>query len=579
MLHGIDTGVIISYFVIVTVLGLLLSKKASASLDDYFLGGHSIPWFILGVSGMATYVDMSGTMLQTSFFYMFGVKGYWVAFRGAIALILAFLMIFMGKWLNRSGVMTNSQLMGFRFGRGIQGTLAKLLTALSVMIVVVPCISYFFVGASKFLAMYIPGLSPNTCGIIFFGIVLVYTVASGFYGVVYTDLLQSVLVMVVIVFITLKALTIGTAEYYAANAPQGWFSLSLSDWPPADLPEAYANMKFLGVLLIFWIASNIFIGFAQPHDAWTSQRYYAAKNERESSLIACQWVVMMSFRFLLMMAIAVLAISIKEKIAEPEMALPAVIQTYFPIGLKGLFIAALIAAAMSTLDSIINSSAVYFVKDLYGAFIRPRSSDKHLIKVSYITTIAIVVLGVALGLKIPNINSIWAWIIMGLTTGVLAPNILKWFWWRFNGMGFAFGMAFGLLSAIIQKLFLPDAPEHIMFCLVMSISTLGTIIGVFFGKPTEMEVLIEFYKRIKPFGFWGPVRQACDPTFVAEVKKENRRDLLLLGPACIWQVMLFWMMTALVVKKWGSFFASLAIVTAMSVILYKYWYKNLKTGG
>ena len=107
MLGGIDYGIIILYFIFVMAIGLWVAGRAGGSINEYFLGGRSIPWFILGISGMATFVDMTGTMLQTSFFYMLGVKVYWVAWRGAVALFLAFLMVFMGKWLNRSGVMTN----------------------------------------------------------------------------------------------------------------------------------------------------------------------------------------------------------------------------------------------------------------------------------------------------------------------------------------------------------------------------------------------------------------------------------------------------------------------------------------
>ena len=134
MLEGLDYGVIICYFLITIGVGLYLSKKASGSIDEYFRGGRNIPWFILGISGMATFLDMSGTMLHVSYFYMLGVKGYWVCYRGAIGLALAFLMIFIGKWMNRSKVMTNAELMEFRFGSGRQGHLARVLCALSILI-------------------------------------------------------------------------------------------------------------------------------------------------------------------------------------------------------------------------------------------------------------------------------------------------------------------------------------------------------------------------------------------------------------------------------------------------------------
>ncbi len=575
MLSGLDISIIIEYFILVTLAGLYFSKKAAHSMDDYFLGARSIPWFLLGISGMATYLDMSGTMLQSSFFYMLGAKGYWVAYRGAVALSLAFLMIFIAKWMNRSKVMTNAEWMVFRFGTGKGGESARLLAAVSTVIMAICFMAYFFIGSGKFLSMYFPFLTPNVAAVIFFGIVMLYTVASGFYGVVYTDLLQSILIIAVIGFVTVKALAIGTPEYFEEFSSPQWRQLIPTSLE-MEMPQGYENMKFLALLVLFWIVANVFQGFAQPFDAWTSQRYYAARDERESSLVACQWILLFSLRFLLMMGVGVLAIGISSKIAEPEMALNSVIEAYFPIGLKGVFIAALIAAAMSTLDSTVNSSAAYFVKDIYKAHICPKASNSHLIKVSYLATAGFMVLGVVLGWNIPNINSIWAWIVMGLITGMLAPNIFKWFWWRFNGIGYAAGMASGLVSAIIHRMAFGDAPEYMTFLFVIAFSTAGTVIGTFLGKPTEMETLVRFYKQTKPFGFWGPVRKFCDNVDIDQIRKENRRDLLLLLPACIWQVVLFWVMTALIIKKWTSFSVNLALFMVLSFVLYKYWYRNLK---
>ncbi len=337
MLGLLDYSVIFVYFAMVTGVGLYVSRKASGSIDEYFLGGRHIPWFILGISGMATFIDMSGTMLQVSFFYIIGVKEYWVAFRGAIVLFLAFLMVFMAKWLNRSNVMTNAEWIEFRFGPGRQGHTARILSAVAMLAMGIPIVAYFFIGSGKFLSIYMP-FSPEISALVFFSIVMVYTVAAGFYGVVYTDLFQSVLIMGIILFIAVKAMTVGTPAYYSQFASPEWRTL-MPDWE-MDMPAGYGNMRFLGLLVIFWVISNVLQGFAVPLDGWTSQRYYAAKDERESALVACQWIVLFSFRFLMMMGFGVLALGIAGKIAEPELALPAVINHYVPAGVKGMLMAA-----------------------------------------------------------------------------------------------------------------------------------------------------------------------------------------------------------------------------------------------
>ena len=573
-LGTIDLSILIGYFVLITLVGLLVSKKASGSIGEYFLGGRSIPWYILGLSGMATFVDISGTAFQVKYFYLLGVKGYWVCYMGAIALALAFLMIFMGKWLNRSGAMTNAEWMSFRFGNGTQGRLARLLSAISITVIVIAFLAYFFVGAAKTLHRYVPFFeNPNYTALAFFILVMLYTVAAGFYGVVYTDMIQAFLIICIIGYVTYKAIMVGTPEYYEKFSDPSW-----REYLAKDMNSIKTDFGPLGTMIIIWfLFNNFFQGFATPFDAWTSQRYYAAKNERESSLVACQWIALFGLRFLLMMGFGVLAIGIKDKISDPEMALSAVIDNLVPIGLKGFLLAALLAAAMSTLDSFVNSSAAYFVRDIYQEFIKPKASEKDLMRTSYIVTVTVMVLGIIIGWNVDNIGNIWGWICMGLFTGMLVPNILKWFWWRFNGMGFVFGMATGLVIALVHDVVFGDCSDHMTAINITWVSAIGTIIGVFVGKPTDMDVLVNFYEKSRPFGFWGEVRKQCKPELVQEAKVENKRDLMLLGPACIWQLTLFCMMTSIVVKKWDVFIASAAVVGVLSFILYKYWYKNLKT--
>jgi solute:Na+ symporter, SSS family len=578
MLNWIDYAIIIAYFVIVVSLGLGVARRASGSIDNYFLAGKSLPWWLLGISGMATYIDISGTMLQASFYYMLGVKGYWVAYRGAVPLLLAFLMIFMGKWLRRSGAMTNAELLSLRFGGGVQGHTARILAAGTILVTVIAITAFFFVGGGKFLVLYFPFLTANQCSIILFLVTMIYCVTSGFYGLVITDLFQGILIIAVMAFITYKAMVVGTPEYMAKYTTPEWRSLAFTSWQ-MNMPAGYESMKNLGLLTIAWTMMAFTIGFAVPHDAWTSQKYYAAKDERDAGLTAAWWIVVFSLRFMLFMGIGILAVGITGKIgSDPEMALPAVINHYVPMGMKGVWIAALLAAGTSTLNALINSSGAYFVKDIYKAYMVPNASGKNLMVVSYITTAAIMLLGMFVGWLIPTVTAIWGWIAMALFTGLIPANILKWFWWRFNGVGFACGLASGVISAIIQGLMWPNASEYAMFFVIIAISAIGAILGTFLGKPTDMDVLVKFYRQIRPCGLWGPVRKLCTPEFVAEVKTETRRDMWLLVPSCIWQCILYWMLCALVIKQWTSFTISAVIVGILTLILYKYWYKNLYRG-
>src|SRR5512146_2287058 len=129
-LHKVDYGIIIAYLVFTTVVGMILTRRASKSLDHYFLGNRSLPWWLLGIAGMTNWFDLTGTMIITSFLYMLGPRGLFVEFRGGACLVLAFLLTYAGKWHRRSGCMTGAEWMTYRFGEGKAAEAVRLLSAL-----------------------------------------------------------------------------------------------------------------------------------------------------------------------------------------------------------------------------------------------------------------------------------------------------------------------------------------------------------------------------------------------------------------------------------------------------------------
>ena len=150
-LASVDIAIIVAYFIVTLAAGLILSRRAGRNIESYFLGRRRLPWWLLGVSGMASNLDMAGTMVITSFLFLLGMGGFWVALRGGIALALAFLMIYLGKWLRRSQVMTNAEWMEFRFGGGKGGEVSRILSVISTLTLTIGMIAYFTVGAGKFL--------------------------------------------------------------------------------------------------------------------------------------------------------------------------------------------------------------------------------------------------------------------------------------------------------------------------------------------------------------------------------------------------------------------------------------------
>ena len=597
-MSSLDITIIIVYLLAVTAVGIAVSRKSSGSLKDYFLGGRSIPWYILGLSGMANFIDMGGTAYQSGWYYLIGAKGFWVCVEGAVALLLSFQMVYAAKWLRRSDCMTNAEWMVFRFGDNDDGKAARITSAVSALLICGGLMAFFFTGAAKVLPTFLPFFqdwAPESWGpagpgrmaaLCFFLLVGIYTVTSGFRGVIYTDLFQSGLILMLILYVAFKAWTVGTPEYFAEHAPAGWFELFPSgESLGAELPEKYGALSDytgkaagLGMLVLLWIANNVFQGLATPFDAWTAQRYYAAKNEREASLTVFQWIGVWSLRFLLMAGIGVLALGLADKIGHPEEAMSIVIREVIPVGIQGLLLAALLAAGMSTIDSTANSSASYFVKDVYQPFINPEADEKRLVRVSHITTFLLMAAGVAVGFGVKDVNAIWGWIITGLFVGTLPANIAKWFWWRTSGFGFMTGTVSGLAAALLPQL-VPDWFAGLnawqSYAFVFLAGTFGTAAGSLLKPSKDREAVRRFFTRTRPFGFWKPVRAECSEETRGLTRKENRNDLIALPLACCWHFSLFLMMSSIMFRDWRTVGICAGVFLLSGALLYHFWFRQL----
>ena len=190
------------------------------------------------------------------------------------------------------------------------------------------------------------------------------------------------------------------------------------------------------------------------------------------------------------------------------LVMPMVLQKYLPIGLKGLVIAGLLSAFMSTFSSTANSGASYVVRDIWQPLFRPHADERHLVRYSYIATICVVLAGIVVGLNAESIRSIWGWIMMALGGAVIMPNVLRWYWWRLNGWGYAAGTLGGIVLSL-AVLFFPDMPMYVQFPLISAGSLVACLVVSLATAPAEDETLRKFYRTVRPFGAWGPVRKTC----------------------------------------------------------------------
>ncbi len=595
----LDYGIVIVYLIAMILIGLYFQRKASAGIDSYFLGDRGMPWWALGASGMSSNMDISGTMINTAFVFALGASGFFIEIRGGVTLIMAFLMIFQGKWNRRALVMTLAEWMHFRFGKDKQGDVARLIAAFSIIIVTIAMITYFAIGSGKFVGEFlgIPafwGLSSQfwAAALMIF-LAMIYTVASGLYGVVWTDVFQGLLIFGTIVFICLLAFfSFDLPQVFNVSVPvkgggfmalhttkDAWTSM-IPEWK-LNMPEnsTYSIYNLFGIAILFYLI-KVTIEGSGGTSQYMIQRFFASRSDRESGLLSLFWTVLLAFRWPFIAAIAIMGVvygTSQNVIQDPETVLPVVINQLVPIGIKGLLIAGLMAAAMSTFDSTVNAGAAYWVKDIYQTYLNPQATEKQLLRHSRWSSIIIVALGLLFTLAVRNINEIWGWITSSLGAGLLIPTLARWYWWRMNGYGFAAGTVAGMVAAVLQRIYLPAIPEYYAFIIATTSSLVGMVIGTYLSAPTDEKVLYEFYKRTRPFGFWGPIRAKISQDTMDKINKENRRDILSTFFAVPWQVVLFLSFMAVIFKRWDQLLWLGIILVLLSIGLYFNWFRHLSS--
>ena len=591
-METIDIIIVIVYLFAIVLVGLLAQKKASEGIDSFFLGNRKLRWWVQGASGMASNTDIAGSMIITAFIYALGTKGFFIEIRGGVTLIMAFLMVFMGKWNRRSQVMTQAEWMHFRFGKSFEGDLARVIAALASIIMTVAMVTYFIIGAGKFVGEFL-SLEPIYASLLMVVLAMIYTVASGLYGVVWTDVFQGIFIFFVIMYISITAMiTVDLPESFFISVPMvdGTFTqikTSLSEWtritPPQEMSmpkgSTFEIYNLFGIAIMFYLFKVTLEG-ASGAGGYMLQRYFAAKSDREAGILSLFWTSLLAFRWPLIASFAMLGIyhglnPDYNVIADPELVLPTVIKYYIPTGIKGLLIAGLMAAAMSTFDSTVNAGAAYWVKDLYQTYLRPNASQKELMLQSRISSLVIVAMALLFSLTISNINEIWGWITMGIGAGMFIPQVIRWYWWRFNGYGFAVGTIFGMVAAIMTKIFSGQIAEYNSFLIASGSSLSGCILGTLFSKPTDEKILLNFYKITRPFGFWSNIRSKLDPSIISKINEENKRDIISIFFAVPWQITLFLTGMMIVLKQWSNFFILLSIFFLLSIGLYWFWFRHL----
>lgn len=311
-LLAVDYSIIIGFLVITVIVGFIMTKKASSSLDHYFLGGRSLPWYLLGIVGMSNWFDMTGTMIITSFLYMLGPRGLFIEFRGGAALVLAFMICYTGKWHRRSGCMTGAEWMVYRFGTGKDAEIVRVVYAAIAWLSTVGVIAYLVRGTSLFVGMLLP-FPPVECTVVLICVTALYTMCAGFYAVVFTDLVQGTIILLSSIIIAIMAWHMVPSSHSLAVVAQ--HVTGNAQWTHSmpmihtTMPKGYEAYESLLMFAGFYLLRNIFGGLGSGAEP----RYFGAKSDRDCGLQSLLQALTIMLRWPLMIGFAVMGIYLVQR--------------------------------------------------------------------------------------------------------------------------------------------------------------------------------------------------------------------------------------------------------------------------
>jgi len=618
----IDVSIIILYVLVTLFVGIWVSKKASKGLESYFLGGNNIKWYFLGLSNGSGMFDVSGTAWMVGILFLYGVKSFMFMWLWPIWNQI-FVMMFLAVWIRRSNIMTGSEWILTRFGNDRAGRASHIIVAIFAIVSAVGFIAYFFEGVGKFMTIILPWdmtlqfgemlllTSEQSYALMIIILTTIYTIKGGMFSVVATEVLQYGIMVIAgllvagytfFAFSDIQIDAVITDEW--RNVFFGWeldthWSTKYQRFNDLIDSEGY---KMFGALIGMTLFKGFFASIAGPTPSYDLQRILSTKSVKEAAYMSgFTNLILFIPRYLLIAGIVVIALVVlaPEMLGNSslsggdlEVLLPKVINFHVPVGVKGLLLAGLLAAFMSTFSAFVNAGPAYIVNDIYKKYFKPEATDKHYIKVSHIASFLVVGLGVFMGFFANSINSLTLWITSALFGGYVASNFLKWIWWRFNGWGYFWGMFAGLIVASFQFVMdqnkgnftegtlLHDLSEMhaiYLFPIIFTFSLLGSFLGTLLSAPTEMTVLKSFYKNVRPWGWWSPVyRELKNEDASFEKNTEFWKDMLNCVIGIVWQSSMIVLPIYFIIRDYPKALIALVVFLITSVILKYTWLDKVR---
>ena len=578
-LAPVDIAIIIVYLIATMAIGTAFQRRASKKLDAYYLANRQATWWMIGLSGCSSYVDIGGTMLIIGVMFYTGLKSIWIIHFGWGFFGMAMFMAFQAKYIRRSGVMTPAEWMETRFGKGRETEILRTIIAAFILLSMMLMLIYVAVGTGKFVEEFVP-LPRWESTLILFIVVGIYVTLGGFFGVIWTDLFQTLLIMVGAVLMTIAALQLPDGLSALAARSPGWDSLAIpwNLWPdytstvPAQFHQYAPLGPYLGASLL-WLAYKLLLG---PF-GWDFAFFLTTKSPREASLSAGMWTLGHTVRWLVAGSFLTFGVYYLGTGAsfDAEKIMPLVVKS-MPAGIAGLVMAVLLAALMSTLSAIINVSSNVVLNDFLKRYVARKMSESSLVHLGMIVSSLVIIIGFAMSFMYDSIIAAWEMLLYVMLTVVLVPGTLRWHWWRFGARAFIWSMLGSAIVVGVHKLFLDFLPLHEAILFLMTASTVVTVVITYLTPAADMESLVAFYARVRPFGFWKPVREEAERRGLIPVNDPMpRMDILNGFIAAFFQLCLGILPFYMFLKNWTQAGLWAAVTLIVAIVLYFTWYKNL----
>ena len=548
---ALDWGIIAAFFVISLVIGLASAKTAGSSAKEFFLSGRNMPWWLLGVSMVATTFSADTPNLVTDIVRKNGVAGNWAwwAF-----LLTGMLTVFVyAKLWRRSEATTDLEFYEMRYsGKGAAFLRAFRAIYLGVFfnVVIMATVS---LAAIKIGGVML-GMSPIQTLLIASVVTVVYSSFGGLKGVLLTDFFQFFIAMIGsfgAAYYVLELPEIGSLQQLLSHEV---VATKLDFVPDFTDPNVYIPLFIMPIAIQWW--ATWYPGAEPGGGGYIAQRMLSAKDEKNAigatlffniahyALRPWPWIIVALGSLVIFPSVADLQVAFPHIPADKlgdDLAYPAML-TFLPTGMIGIVLASLIAAVMSTLSTHLNWGSSYVVNDFYLRFVKPEASDKELVAVGRISTVVLMVLSSILALALSSALSAFEILLqIGAGTGLIF--ILRWFWWRINAyteisamaISFAVAIFFEVINPKVGWIDIPVEASYLKLVYSVSITTVGWLIVTFLTQPEKDEVLLSFYRKVQPASLgWKAVLDR----FPAEKQEKGRLGmeigLMLVGTGMVY---------------------------------------------